>query len=64
MSMSIAVEKVEKGDKIEVPFDDSVTAATVTYVYEAGNLRTFELCDNGVYFTRSMDRAETVNLIC
>lgn len=64
MSLSIAVESVEKGDRIELWLVDAPCAVVVCGISEGTVVRTFQVSHEGASFELNVQRGQTVNLTC
>jgi hypothetical protein len=64
MSLSVAVESVEKGDRIELWLADAPRAVVVRGISEGRVVRTFQVSHEGASFELSVQRGHTVNLTC
>lgn len=62
--MSVPVEQIEQGDRIEVGLEDGPTAVVVYGIQEGKNFRTlmFELPSGS--FELNIQHGHTVNLVC
>ena len=65
MVMAVPAEKIEVGDRIEVPNGDEVILARVDRVANTLNAFGYEVTgDNGESLVWGANRGETVNLVC
>lgn len=64
MVMSIPVEKVEKGDRIEVWLEDAPKVVVVGEITEGVTIRTFQVSHSGAAIELNIQRGHTVNLTC
>ncbi len=64
MSMSVDVETVEKGDRIEVPFKDGIAIGVIQRIVEGPTNRSFELTGDDDSFVWGVARGDSVNLVC
>lgn len=64
MTMSIAVEAVEKGDRIELWVGSAPKAVVVHEITEGTAIRTFKVSLGDVPFELSAQRGQAVTLTC
>jgi hypothetical protein len=66
MSMSVGVEKIEKGDRIEVWFDAAPQPAAVVVcdTSEGVTIRTFQVRHKDSLIELNVQRGHTVKLLC
>jgi hypothetical protein len=64
MSMSIAVEKIEKGDRIEFWLGDAPQSVVVSEITEGRTVRIFQVNHSNGSFELNVPRGHEVNLVC
>lgn len=64
MSMPIAVEQLEKGDRVVLGFADAPAVVVVREITEGVTIRTLHGNRNGLPFELSVQRGHTVDLAC
>lgn len=64
MVMSIPVETVEKGDRIEVWLEDAPKVVVVGEITEGVTIHTFQVSHGSAAFELNVPRGYTVNLTC
>ncbi len=64
MSKSIAVERIQKGDRIEIWHGDRPQAVFVDEVAEGATVRTLQVSHQGGTFELNVPRGYSINLVC